>query len=51
MIAEHLSRRAPLAFNQGHMEYFRKLIASSIMDLKLISELGPREFSNGKDHD
>ena len=33
--AEHLSRTASLSFSQDHMEYFRKMIAAAIMDLKL----------------
>lgn len=47
MIAEHLSREAPLTFHQGHMEYFRKLIAASIMDLKMFDNFGTQELSNG----
>lgn len=33
--AEYLSRGMSLDFSQEHMEYFRKMIASAIMDLSL----------------
>lgn len=35
IFAEHLSRSASLSFTQEHMQYFRKMIAAAIMDLKL----------------